>query len=132
MRAQMPHPMTHPSTAADRRRRAGDADRFFAAMDTTLPADRRAAILAEVDFSFSLWVLLHPEYGPIHPAPDGYDGHNPALRPQLQRSMSQRRRREERNRNLRPEQYKYGDIRPVGMTLERALEIATEVLLRHG
>ncbi|MDJ0337939.1 hypothetical protein [Cryobacterium sp. PH31-O1] len=84
----------------------GQADRFWArCLNPT--AKFRVAVLNDADQPFSQWLLLHPGYGPLQDAPDGYSG---TLRlPKSQRFVP-------------------GTIRPAGISYDRALEIALAAL----
>ena len=88
----------------------GQADRFWA-LCLNPTANFRAAVLRDADQPFSQWLLLHPSYGPLQDAPDGYSG---TLRlPKSQRFVP-------------------GTIRPAGISYDRALEIALAALDNTG
>ena len=64
---------------------------------------------------YTRWAILHPEYGPVR-NPDQF------WEARVNRDVRAARRRAERRNS----------IRPVGVTLDRALAIALEVLDAHG
>jgi hypothetical protein len=95
-----------PRPAGERLTARGQADRFWA-LCLNPTAKFRAAVLNDADQPFSQWLLLHPSYGPMHDAPDGYAG---TLRlPKSQRFVP-------------------GTIRPAGISYDRAFEIALAAL----
>jgi len=95
-----------PRPVGERLTARGQADRFWAqCLNPT--AKFRVAILNDADQPFSQWLLLHPGYGPLQDAPEGYAG---TLRlPKSQRFVP-------------------GTIRPAGISYDRALEIALGAL----
>ncbi|TFC79405.1 hypothetical protein E3O45_03765 [Cryobacterium sp. TMS1-20-1] len=108
---RLPTPGVTPRPVSERLTARGQADRFWArCLNPT--AKYRAAVLNDADLSFSQWLLLHPGYGPLQDAPEGYAG-------TLRLPKSQR--------------FVRGSIRPAGITYDRALEIALAALanIRH-
>ena len=103
---RMPNPGVTPRPVSERLTARGQADRFWT-LCLNPTAKFRGAALHDADQPFSQWLLLHPGYGPLHDAPDGYAG---TLRlPRSQRFVP-------------------GSIRPAGISYDRALEIALAAL----
>ncbi|WP_104198948.1 hypothetical protein [Cryobacterium sp. Y29] len=103
---RMPPQGVTPRPVSERLTARGQADRFWT-LCLNPTAKFRAAVLHDADQPFSQWLLLHPSYGPLHDAPDGYSG---TLRlPKSQRFVP-------------------GSIRPAGISYDRALEIALAAL----
>jgi hypothetical protein len=103
---RMPPQGVAPRPVSERLTARGQADRFWAlCLNPTVKF--RATVLHDDDQPFSQWLLLHPGYGPLQDAPEGYAG---TLRlPKSQRFVP-------------------GTIRPAGISYDRALEIALAVL----
>ncbi|TFD66288.1 MULTISPECIES: hypothetical protein [Cryobacterium] len=103
---RMPTPGVTRRPVSERLTARGQADRFWALCQNPT-AKFRAAVLNDADQPFSQWLLLHPGYGPLQDAPDGYAG---TLRlPKSQRFVP-------------------GSVRPAGISYDRALEIALAAL----
>ncbi|WP_104126366.1 hypothetical protein [Cryobacterium sp. Y57] len=69
---RLPTPGVTPRPVGERLTARGQADRFWArCLNPT--AKFRAAVLND-DQPFSQWLLLHPSYGPLQDAPEGYSG----------------------------------------------------------
>ena len=117
-RRQMPKPITSRRSDRERAANRARASRFWSRIEsaTTGPGVREQ-ILTEATASFELWLLTKPQYGPIRYAPEGYAGTT-----RIPVSADAARARDRLGR------YKAGRISPVGMTLERAIEIAIAVM----
>jgi hypothetical protein len=103
---RLPTPGVTPRQAGERLTARGQADRFWA-LCLNPTANFRIAVLHDADQPFSQWLLLHPGYGPLYDAPDGYTG-------TLRLPKSQR--------------FVLGSVRPAGISYDRALEIALAAL----
>ena len=94
-----------PRPVGERLTDRGQADRFWALCLNPTAAFRAA--VRDDDQPFSQWLLLHPGYGPLQDAPEGYAG---TLRlPKAQRFVR-------------------GSVRPAGISYDRALEVALAAL----
>ena len=91
-----------------------EANRFWARLGQP-HSPLHVQALTETD-PYVWWLLLHPLYGPQHDAPAGYQG---SMR-RLKKTAQPKRR----PRHL----YKKGQIRPAGMSYQRALQIAIAAL----
>lgn len=114
VRRQMPKPRAtrrpYKQRAANRRL----VTNFWSRIESPLLGPgTRSKILTEANSSFQLWLLKHPQYGPLRNAPDGYTGSIRIPNPLLAVAPIDRLGR-----------YKAGRVSPVGMTLDRAMEIA--------
>jgi hypothetical protein len=95
----MPRPVGERLTAR------GQADRFWALCQN--PTAKFRAAVRNDNQPFSQWLLLHPDYGPLQDAPEGYSGTRRL--PKAQRFVP-------------------GSVRPAGISYDRALEIALAAL----
>jgi hypothetical protein len=106
-RLRMPSPRLGNKTKAERVASLSKSTAWFHELSKI--SDRRLAkALRDENHQFVHWLLENPQYGPIH--------EGPALTP----------------RSFEPWHYVPGQVRPAGLTPERALEIAIAVLEARG
>jgi hypothetical protein len=102
---QMPTPGITTSPIGERLTGRREAAKFWALCANPTPAFIDKVLHA--GHPFSRWALLNPGYGPLHDAPDNYQG---------------------TTRTPKELRYQKGTIRPGGMSYDRALGIALQAL----
>jgi hypothetical protein len=101
-------PRVSPIPVADRLAARGEATRFWALCTNPSPRFRRR--VAAPALPFIHWLLVHPLYGPAQDGPAGYTG---------------------TTRVKKTKRYSRNVIRPIGMSEDRALEIALTATARR-
>ena len=110
---QYAHPVTRrmlPETAlhiASPTARLGDRTEAVTFWKRCASSETFRARLLQGQIPFTQWAITHPDYGPIRDAPEHYTG---SIRPAPK------------------DRFKKGDIRPAGMSYDRALQIAMRAL----
>ncbi|MBG6060092.1 hypothetical protein RCH16_003549 [Cryobacterium sp. MP_M5] len=101
-------PRVAPIPVADRLAARGEATRFWALCTNPSPRFRRR--VAAPTLPFVHWLLVHPLYGPAQDGPAGYTG---------------------TTRVKKTKRYSRNSVRPIGMSEDRALEIALTATARR-
>lgn len=102
---RMPEPGLTASPIGERLTARREAARFWALCQNPTPAFIDKVLHA--GHPFTRWALLNPGYGPLHDAPEHYQG---------------------TTRTPKELRFRKGTIRPGGMSYDRALEIALQAL----
>ncbi|OII39284.1 hypothetical protein [Plantibacter sp. MMLR14_011] len=117
-RVLLPPPRLHETSSAEQRLAKQRANIFFSALSRASP-DRLEALYKERRGNEQLWRLLHPEPG--RPTPE-----------ERRKIFESRMRIDPAMRPTAPTgPYKRGTVTPVGMTRERALQLAVEAERRR-
>jgi len=101
-------PRVAPIPVADRLAARGEATRFWALCANPSPRFRRR--VAAPALPFVHWLLVHPLYGPAQDGPAGYTG---------------------TTRVKKTKRYGRNSVRPIGMSEDRAMEIALAATARR-
>ncbi|MDJ0336610.1 hypothetical protein QMG83_15380 [Salinibacterium sp. G-O1] len=103
-RRMLPESSLHSVSAGERLEAQGQAARFWR-LCASSPSFGRQLLRAQIPFP--QWLAAHPDYGPLRDAPEGYTGSS---------------------RPATKARYRKGKIRPVGISYDRALQIAMKII----